>query len=116
MNNPLTAWRRRRQRVRAYRRQWAAEGAALAAVRDAARDTPPGARLASAALAARAAGVQGNRIIRAAMAGPDLDSPEHRQQALTVAELALTGRCSYPRYRHLWPGCPGGGGLGGAVR
>jgi hypothetical protein len=59
----------------------------LAEVRTAARETPPGARLATAATAARAAGIPAVTIARASMASP---------RALAITELALFGHCTYP--------------------
>jgi hypothetical protein len=59
----------------------------LAEVRSAARKEPPGARLASAATAARRAGIPAVTIARASMTIP---------RTLAVAELALFGQCTYP--------------------
>ena len=71
----------------------------LAAVRDAAREDPPGTGLAASVTAAQRAGVPAVTIARASMTSP---------RALAITELTLFGQCSYPGAMHCgcgWADC-----------
>lgn len=90
MKSPVTAWQQRHLRSLAIARK-------LTDVRAAADERPPGEQLATAATAAAlAAGAVRNQVVRAAMTGaamssPDPDDLEHRTAAYGIARQAVYG-------------------------